>query len=165
MDERGLSEALLRLERMVVIATVVDLDTAAARARVRFSSEAISAWLPFSQLGSRDVRIWCPPVIGSQVLVLSPGGDTTRGVILPGPYDGAAPDADPTAFRLSMPGLDVRMVGGVASVTLTTAAISGTVTVDGDVLVTGDVVASGVSFVDHVHSGVDRGSGDTDPPS
>lgn len=179
----GEQEALRKIERMVIVATVVDLDTAATKARVEIAPGVISNWLSFIQLGSKDVRIWCPPVIGSQVVVLSPGGDTANGLILPGPYEGAAPDNRAASMRVTMPGIDIQMIAGVATVTLTTAHITGDVVIDGalrltgdftaqsdialtgDMVSRGDVTASGVSLVNHTHGGVKAGTNSTGSPN
>lgn len=42
--------------------------------------------------------------------------------------------------------------------------VSGSVTVSGDVTVSGNVTIGGISFLDHVHSGVTTGSGQSGPP-
>jgi hypothetical protein len=44
------------------------------------------------------------------------------------------------------------------------SASAGTVTIQGPLNVTNDVIAEGTSLHTHVHSGVNRGSADTDPP-
>lgn len=158
MGEFETSELQRRLSRMVMLGTVLELDAAEARVRVAFGGGAESAWLPFAQVGSKDVRIWAPPVVGSQVLVLSPGGETAAGVVIPGPYDGAAPDGAAGAMRISMPGFDMRVEGGTAVIDVATATFSG------DVVVDGDVIASGVSLVSHVHGGVTPGGGNSGGP-
>lgn len=165
MTDFATAELMRIVSQTVMVCTVQELDPSAARAKVSFGGDAKSAWLPFTQLGSKDVRIWAPPVVGSQVVVLSPGGDTARGIIMPGPFDGAAPDDRASSVRLTMPGIDIQMDGGVLSVTLTTAEITGDLTIDGDVVCTGDVTASGISLVNHTHGGVTRGGAFTDPPS
>lgn len=91
MSDYTLSEILRRLERIVVVTTVVDLDRATARAKVKWSDQAISDWLPIAQLGSNALKVWFPPEAGAQVVVLSPGGDTTKGIIYPGPFMGLPP--------------------------------------------------------------------------
>jgi phage baseplate assembly protein gpV len=58
-----------------------------------------------------------------------------------------------------MPGVDIAVDGGVATVSLTTLNVTG------DIVVNGDVIASGVSLVDHVHGGVAAGSSSTAAPS
>ena len=159
MSSLALSEIMRVIERIVIIGTVVEFDPATARARVALGPGVISGWLAIAQMGSKDVRLWIPPVVGSQVVVFSPGGDTARGVVYPGPYDGAAPDDRASSVRLSMPGVDIAVDAGVATVSLTTMHLTG------DIIVDGDVIASGVSLKGHVHSGVTTGGGNTGTPS
>ena len=148
MSGLALSEIMRVIERIVIIGTVVEFDPAAARARVSLGPGVTSGWLAIAQMGSKDVRLWIPPVVGSQVLVLSPGGDTARGVVYPGPYDGVAPDDRASSVRLSMPGVDIAVNEGVATVSLTTMNVTGNIVVDGD------VIASGVSLKGHVHKDI-----------
>jgi len=159
MNERVVSDLSQRLNRMVIVGTVEELDGAAALVKVRFGPEAVSDWLPIVQLGSKDVSIWAPPMRGTQVIVLSPGGDTTKGLVMPGPYSGNAPDNRADAVRITMPGCDIDISGGEAKVTVATARFSG------DVIVDGDVVAGGISLRNHIHGGVLPGAADTDKPS
>jgi phage baseplate assembly protein gpV len=141
------------IERVVMVGTVTDIDAPAARVRVSLGTDAVSDWLPFVQFGSAAVRVWIPPVVGSQVTVFSPGGDTTRGLVFPGPYDGSAPDNRTSAVRISMPGVDLELVDGVMRV------IAGSIEVPN-----GDVVASGISLVNHTHGGIEPGPGSTGAP-
>jgi len=154
----ALSEVMRIVERMVIIGTVVEFDPAVAKARVSLGAGVVSGWLAIAQMGSKDVRIWVPLVVGSQVVVFSPGGDTARGIVYPGPYDGAAPDDRDSSIRLSMPGVDIAVNGGVATVSLTTMKVTGNIIVDGD------VIASGISLVNHVHGGVQGGGSSTGGP-
>jgi phage baseplate assembly protein gpV len=142
------------IERVVMVGTVTEIDAPAARVRVSLGTDAVSDWLPFVQFGSATVRVWIPPVVGSQVTVFSPGGDTTRGLVFPGPFDGSAPDDRTEAVRISMPGVDLELVGGVLRV------LAGSIDVPN-----GDVVASGVSLVNHTHGGIKPGPGSTAVPN
>ena len=159
MSNLALSEVMRIVERMVIIGTVVEFDPATAKARVSLGPGVVSGWLAIAQMGSKDVRIWVPLVVGSHVVVFSPGGDTARGIVYPGPYDGVAPDDRGSSIRLSMPGVDIAVDGGIATVSLTTMNVTGNIIVDGD------VIASGISLVNHVHGGVDAGSSSTSSPS
>ena len=91
MSDYALSELMRRIERIVVVATVVSLDRGNARAKVEWSPGVTSDWLAVAQLGSAELPVWFPPNPGTQVMVLSPGGDTRRGVIMPGPFKGSPP--------------------------------------------------------------------------
>ena len=91
MSDYTLSELMRRLERMVVVTTVVELDRAKGRAKVKWADGVNSDWLPIAQLGSNALKVWFPPEAGTQVVVLSPGGDTTKGIVYPGPFMGLPP--------------------------------------------------------------------------
>ncbi|MCA0905137.1 phage baseplate assembly protein V [Ruegeria marisrubri] len=151
MSEYALSQALQMLERLIVISTVVELDRPNARAKVDWGNGAKSDWLPIAQLGSESLKFWIPPEPGTQVIVLSPGGDTTRGIILPGPFSGAPPAGN---FEGD--------VSGKGNLTLDQGDAqlkTGSVVVD-----QGDVSGAGVSLKRHVHSGVSQGPDDTGSP-
>lgn len=79
------------VDRMVQLATVIELDRARARVRVEWSSGVPSAWLAVAQLGSAELPFWIPPSVGTQVLVISPGGRTEHGIVYPGPFSSAPP--------------------------------------------------------------------------
>ena len=90
MSEYTLSQVMQALERMVMVATVIERD--GAKARVKWSEDgAESDWLAIAQLGSEVQKFWIPPTPGTQVVVISPGGDTTRGIIFPGPFMAGVP--------------------------------------------------------------------------
>lgn len=91
MSDFALSQLMQMLERLIMVSTVVEVDRGTARARVDWGNGAHSDWLPIAQLGSEALKFWIPPEPGTQVIVLSPGGDTTRGIILPGPFSSAPP--------------------------------------------------------------------------
>ena len=57
-----------------------------ASARVRLGT-MLTQWLPWLQPGSTKNAVqWVPLAIGDPVIVLSPSGDPTQGIILPGLY-------------------------------------------------------------------------------
>lgn len=94
MSDYMLSDILRRLERVVVVTTVIELDRANGKAKVKWSDDATSDWLPIAQLGSNALKVWFPPEAGTQVVVLSPGGDTTKGIVYPGPFMGSPPSGN-----------------------------------------------------------------------
>jgi phage baseplate assembly protein V len=81
-----------RIENLARLGTVTEVRLAApARVRVRLG-ENTTAWLPWATQragGGAGGRKWNPPVVGEQVLVISPGGDLGRGVALLGVYSDA----------------------------------------------------------------------------
>jgi phage baseplate assembly protein V len=64
----------------VICATKADGGKALARVDIAGRQ---SDWLPVMMLGNSVARIWIPPMLGEQVVVLSPYGDPSSGVVLP----------------------------------------------------------------------------------
>lgn len=90
MSEFTLSQVMQALERLIMVATVIERN--GAKAKVKWSEDgAESDWLPIAQLGSEAQKFWIPPTAGTQVVVFSPGGNTAHGIIFPGPFAGGVP--------------------------------------------------------------------------
>jgi phage baseplate assembly protein V len=89
MSEFTLSQLMQAVERMVMLATVT--RRAGSMVKVKWADGAESDWLHLAQLGSGAQKFWIPQEKDDQVVVLSPGGDTTKGIVYPGPFRGAAP--------------------------------------------------------------------------
>jgi hypothetical protein len=89
MSEFTLSQLMQAVERMIMVATVTARD--GDRAKVKWADGAESDWLKIAQLGSEELKFWIPPSVGTQVVVLSPGGNTAHGIIYPGPFAGGVP--------------------------------------------------------------------------
>lgn len=79
-----------RLENLLMLGTVASVDLQAARCRVQ-AGEIVTAPLPWLVARAGDARTWWAPSAGEQVLILSPGGDPARGVVLPALYSDAIP--------------------------------------------------------------------------
>lgn len=92
-----LNEIIRRIENIVRAGTVVDVDLANARCRVR-SGGITTTWLSWYSARAGSVRRWSPPTVGEQCIVLSPGGDTAAGIVVYGVASDAnpAPDTSPT---------------------------------------------------------------------
>jgi len=191
--------ALARLiENLVRLGTIAAVDhgslTDQRPARVRVQSgELLTGWLPWLTLRAGSSREWDPPTLGEQVLLLSPSGQTTQGIVLCGLFsqllpangdradlhrrsypDGAVIEYDSQAHRLSA----VLPQGGVTQLTSTGGiTIVGPITHQGDYTQTGnqkvtgqvtvsqDVVAAGISLVKHTHGGVQSGGSQTGAPA
>lgn len=89
---------------LVRLATVVEVDPGSARVRVSFGGESKSALIPFMAQRAGGAVVWSPPVVGEQVVVASPGGDTAQGVVLGSIFQGGfpAPSADGGAFEVHL---------------------------------------------------------------
>lgn len=148
--------------------------------------------LPWFASYAGDTRSWSTPSEGEQVMVLSPSGDLSGGVVLRGLFSDThdAPSLDPAVHLTVYPdgtrteyNHDThRMVvtlcdGGEAEVTAAKLMVFGDVEVDGDVTVSGDIDASGtisgaqdvvgggISLKTHRHGGVQSGGSQTGTPT
>lgn len=151
-----------RVASLMRFATITAVDAANARARVSFGGDTSSHWLQFSVGRAGGARIWSPPVVGEQVLVFSPSGDTGQGVIvgsLPS-TEFPSPSSDGATYQIDLPGgVSISVAGGAVNITA-----PGAVNITGDVIVNGDVIADGISLKTHVHGGVAIGGDETGEP-
>lgn len=160
--------------------TVLEIDRAAGRVRVQ-TGELQTDWLPWhtGRAGGTQGRKWWAPVVGEQGLLLAPGGDLRRAVLLPGMYSDAMPQpqglpegADRTDWddENSMQWAEGAMaVTCTESITLTVGDT--TLTIDpssitlqagGATLVldssgatiTPEATIGGIAFTPHIHGGV-----------
>lgn len=86
LAEQGyvLSELDCRLTQMIRIGVIQDVDYEKAKVKVKIG-ENITDGRPWLTKAGR-LKTWNPPVIGEQVLVLSPGGDFEQSIVLPSLY-------------------------------------------------------------------------------
>lgn len=184
------------LATLVRVGTVTAVDLAAARCRVRYGDpddEDPGETPPIRWLSPRAglTRIWSPPSVGEQVILLSPDGQVGAAVALCGLVqdafpplgsttaemiefaDGARLTYDPEASALTavLPAGATALVEAPGGITL-----RGPVTIEGDVTVQGavdvsetvtaavDVEADGISLVDHIHGSVQAGTAKTAKP-
>lgn len=94
-----LSDLERRIANAIRVATVAEIDHAAARARVAIGSAITTAWLPWITQRAGDDATWWAPSIGEQVLVLAPRGELAVAVILPAIYQQAHPAPDDVAGK------------------------------------------------------------------
>jgi phage baseplate assembly protein V len=76
-----LSEMNRRLLQIIRIGVIQEVDAAKAKARVKIGDN-VTGWRPWVS----PANAWNPPVVGDQVVILSPNGDFEQGVILPALY-------------------------------------------------------------------------------
>lgn len=151
-------ELLRRLENLLRPGTIHAVDHAGAHVRVA-SGDLITNWLPWFERRAGNVRTWCPPSVGEQCLVLSPGGDLSSGMVLVGLNSETypAPADSPTLHRIEF--IDGAVIDyDHASHTLTINAEH--VSINGNSL-----THNGTNVGDtHVHSGVRSGPDTTEGP-
>lgn len=176
---------------MLRTGTVAQVDL--QRALVRFQTGDITTdWLPWFERragGPQGGRSWWPPVVGEQGMLLAPGGDLARAVILPGMFSTAMPAGsnEPNTAREDWNDTDfwqwqggdltvrsqhrIHLAVGDATITITPDAIhmaAGGATLQlagGIVTASDDVVADGVSLVHHTHTLVTKGQDLSGPPA
>ncbi|MBH9537905.1 phage baseplate assembly protein V [Novosphingopyxis sp. YJ-S2-01] len=158
---------------LIRIGTVFERDLDAATVRVRVGSVETQA-IPWNCMRAGSLRIWSPPSIGEQVVIVCPDGDWSAAFLLSALFSAQrpAPDArdqtllqfddgavfayDHEAHRCTV---DLSTAGGaVALVAPGGVSISADVTIVGTVTVTEDVIASDISLVHHMHGGVAAGA-------
>jgi phage baseplate assembly protein V len=147
MDLVELNRLLHNLLRFGVVASV-DHDGGTCTVR---TGALVTRPLPWLVQRAGDARTWWAPSVGEQVLLLCPGGDTTRGVVQPAIYSNAAPRpaGSDTAHVTTYPD------GAVVSYDPETHQLTGTlpaggkvaITADGGVQITGDTTITGTLTV------------------
>jgi phage baseplate assembly protein V len=148
MDLVELSRLLHNLLRF---GTVQAVDHAAGTCTVR-TGALITRPMPWLVQRAGDARTWWAPSVGEQVVLLCPGGDTSRGVVQPAIYsdsasrpagsdtshvtiyaDGAQVSYDPEAHQLT----GTLPAGGKINITA-----PGGVSITGDTIITGKLSVS-----------------------
>lgn len=90
MTDRVSGDIERRLANLIRIGVVEELDTSAARVRVRIG-ELLTAAIPWLTHRAGADRSWWAPEPGEQVVVLSPSGELAQAVVLPALYRSSAP--------------------------------------------------------------------------
>jgi phage baseplate assembly protein V len=175
---------------MLRLGTIESIDLAGAHCRVRVG-EIITGDIPWLAPAAGATRIWCPPSVGQQVLLVCPDGDEEAGIAIGGIWsdahpapagadlfhaefgDGAILGYDPIGHALTV----TLPAGGTAQIDAPGGlTIKGPVTIDGPLSVTDkvdvtgkltasdDVVGGGKSLKNHVHTKVQAGGAVSGPP-
>ena len=184
------------IANLVRIGTVASVDLAAARCVVRYGDpedDAPAQTPPIRWLAPRAglTRIWSPPSVGEQVLLLSPDGQVGAAVAVMGLVQDAFPplgsttaemiefadgarityDAEAGELKAILPAGATAEIDAPGGITL-----RGNVTIEGDVSITGkvdvsetltaadDVIADGISLTDHIHGAVKAGTDKSGKP-
>lgn len=171
-----------RLDNVLRLGTISAVNHQNATARVK-SGNIETDYLPWITPRAGDVRIWCPPKIGEQVLVLAVSGEFNTGVILLALFASNAPNQSPDEFSIHFPDEAVLkynfasghfsltncktgeiQASGEITITCPTVNINGNLNINGSVESTGDMVAGGISQMNHKHGNVQSGVSDTGKP-
>ncbi|WP_434732552.1 phage baseplate assembly protein V [Wolbachia endosymbiont of Zygogramma bicolorata] len=81
----AIAELNRRLANIIRIGLVKEIDYEKARVRVKVG-EFLTDWLPWITTRAGEDRSWFSPDIDEQVMVLSPYGELSLGVVLPAIY-------------------------------------------------------------------------------
>ena len=79
-----LSDLLRLLQNLIRLGAIAEVK--GAKARVRLGPTLTTEWLNWATRRAGSTRTWSAPTVGEQVIVFSPGGDLTRGIIVPALY-------------------------------------------------------------------------------
>lgn len=98
----ALSEIDRRLTQVIRLGRVVEVDAEKARVRVQVGENTTGERPWVTCAGA--IKIWNPPAVGEQVVLLSPGGDLDQSIVLPSLYyrSFAAPSQDPNAVQVQL---------------------------------------------------------------
>ncbi|MGQ2906739.1 MAG: phage baseplate assembly protein V [Aliihoeflea sp.] len=171
----GILERLVELERKVAeterrgrnrrrTGVVSEINHAKGLARVKISDgdrPYLTPWMPWKEIAAGGISSHIPPTTGQQVDVVSENGDLTDAVIDFSTHSNANPRPHD--------GPEAVIVHGATRMTIG----DGIVDIVADLTVTGSVQFNGPSVRhnernigdDHTHSGVIRGSADTNEPN
>ena len=161
---RRVAELERRLDTAQQFGVVDEVDAGRQMLRLDLGEGLRSPWVPYSQPAGA-LKVHAPPTVGQQMVLSSPSGDLAQGVAAPlsfttgEPSPSAAGDSNTITFGA------VRIDLAAGGLTITAGGVVVVVSGSGLTITGGSVRHNGVSIgADHVHGGVDRGGGVTNPP-
>lgn len=182
MDPRDIQRLVGDIAREGTIASV---DLANGTCTVQLADELTTGEIPWLCSRVGKTRVWSPPSVGEQVLVLATEADTERAIIIGSLSSDAHPhpasdgstliEFEDRATISYDPATHALMAYLPADATVLLVArggihFTGDLTVDGDIRSTGtvtgdtDVVGAGKSLKDHRHTNVQSGAAVSGPP-
>ncbi len=126
-----LSDLLRLLQNLIRLGTIAEVK--GAKARVRLGPTLTTEWLNWATPRAGSTRTWSAPTVGEQVIVFSPGGDLTRGIIVPALYSQEfdAPESSDTVHTTHYPdGAVVQYDHAAHALTATLPGGTATITAD-----------------------------------
>lgn len=175
----------LDASELIRMGTVASVDLAAGTCTVRYGNPddedggATTPPIRWAAARAGQTRVWSPPSVGEQVVLLVPDGQIAAAVAMLGIHQDAFPPAGATAAEVIVFADGARIgydpVGHALTAILPEGAtvqfaatggtaILGDVTITGTLTVSQDVIASGISLVHHKHGNVQAGFGQTGEP-
>lgn len=180
-----ITEISRKLSNIIRIGKIIEVDYEKAQVRVKVGTLTTN-WLDFISSRAAFDTTWDPPEINEQVVILSPDGDLSQGIVLPSLYQDAFPRVstvntekiikfkdgsilkyDSAAKQLTA----LLTAGGKAHITASggltiigDVTITGNIAVSGTISSTGDQTAGAISQINHTHGDVEAGSDSTSAP-
>lgn len=140
------TELARRLENLLREGVVDSIDHAAGVCTVK-SGELLTRPVKWIAARAGDARTWWAPSVGEQVMLLCPGGEPGRAVVLPAIYSSASPrpDGADTAHVTTYPDGALVSYDPVAHQLIATLPEGGKadITAPGGVHITGDTLITG----------------------
>jgi phage baseplate assembly protein gpV len=160
---RDIAELFRRVNNLLRVGKVIEVDYAAARAKVQIG-EITTDFMPWL---TPSTAAWIPLKNGEQVVVLSPGGDLRFGMILPALYQSAKPAPSSDAEKIAVVADiaqtgNTTITGGLAADKNITAG--GNMAADGKITAQGEVQGNGVDLSAHTHDFMYIGAGQASSP-
>lgn len=179
------------LSELIRLGTIATVDLAAATCTVRYGDpdddDGEAETPPIRWLAPRAgaTRIWSPPTIGEQALIIAPDGQLAGAVALLGIWqdafpppgstlaelieyaDGARIGYDPESHALTaiLPDGATALVEAPGGLTIRAdVQIEGNVTLTGSLAASEDVTAAGISLQSHKHGNVQAGTAQSGAP-
>nr|WP_314469822.1 phage baseplate assembly protein V [uncultured Sphingomonas sp.] len=175
MDPRDTQRLIGDLAREGTIASV---DLANGTCTVQLADELTTGDIPWLCSRVGETRVWSPPSVGEQVLVLAPEADTDRAIVIGSLSSDANPhvanngsfviefnDGARLAYDPEGHSLIARLpAGSSVQVEADDIYLRGNLHVTGYVEADGDVIGAGKSLKDHRHTNVQAGGAISGPP-
>jgi len=167
-------------DQLLRFGVVASVDLGAARCTVTLDQGVTTPPLRWLESRMGATRVWSPPSVGEQVMLLCPAGEIGGGVVLRGlPSDAIPPAgdssrelirfADGAVFAYDPEGhaLAFTLPAGATTNIISDGglAITGDITLTGTLTASADVLADGVSLKNHRHTAVQPGSGSSGAPA
>lgn len=185
MSKFEITEISRKLSNIIRIGKIIEADYEKAQVRVKIG-KITTNWLDFITPRAALDATWDPPEINEQVVVLSPDGDLSQGIVLPSLHQDAFPqlstvntekiikfkDGSILKYDSAAKQLTANLTaGGKANITASGGlTITGDITITGNINVTGTINSTGdqtagtISQITHTHGGVEPGNGTTSQP-
>ncbi|BDA14031.1 baseplate assembly protein [Aeromonas caviae] len=186
MNDYSLGELSRQIANLIRVGEVTETDFTdpdAPRVKVAVSGFE-SDWLPFGAKRACSTKTWSPPSIGEQVVILSPYGDLGQAIIVCSLYSSANPapassgslekETYPDGTTISYDSASHTLNATIGSTTITAdrgqialgvGGVTFVITAGGIDMQGGQVTHNGKNIgSDHAHSGIQRGSANSDGP-